>query len=74
MKMLGEFFSFSGSSLGLFGKSFPLWATVNDNKNFILLYINCHEITIYLQQLSQIEALTSIGQDIAYFYNERKEL
>jgi uncharacterized protein YlbG (UPF0298 family) len=66
------FFSFSGSNLGLLGKSVPLWATVNDNKNFILLYMNCHEITIYLQQLRRIEALTSFGQDIAYFNNERK--
>jgi hypothetical protein len=65
-------FSFSGSNSGLLCKLFPLWATVNDNKNFILLYMNCHEITIYLQQLRRIEALISFGQDIAYLYNERK--
>jgi hypothetical protein len=34
--------------------------------------MNCREITIYLQQLRRIEALTSFGQGIAYFYNERK--
>jgi hypothetical protein len=71
--MWENFFSFSGSNFGLLGKPFPLWATINDNKNFILLYINCHEITTYLQQLSRIEALTSFGQDIAHFIMGEKE-
>jgi hypothetical protein len=55
------------------GKLLSLWATVNDNKNFILLYMNCHGITIDLQQLRRIEALTSFGQDIAYLIMEEKE-
>jgi len=67
------FHTFEGNNSGLLFKVLLLWATVNDNKNFILLYMNCHEITIYLQRLRRKEALTPFGRDIAYFYNKEKE-
>jgi len=48
-------------------KLLPLWATVNDNKNFILLYMNCHEIAIYLQQLTRTEEFTLFGASFASY-------